>query len=279
MRNYKGLKDYFNLIESEELKRLLIDSLENLRLNIDEEDRNNMSREFAGGNDEYSLLNSIRVSDDEKCKFLTRQFLNGFDLNYLPVFYAEVFKKMMDLKLSPVNDFKRLKNAAIRKAAEYLSCAGMEYRDQLVEYLKGTPIRSSDFHGCRVYSIVGWVILEERAESVRKGKTSLTQEYHDIFNQFIKTGINYVCSLYSIEKFRIACRTMDSSMDKLFIFMYLSREAALRGDLLNGIRYYKEAVLEFPSISLYLDYYTREFLQSHENLTIKDNEKNPINNI
>lgn len=258
LKFYTELKEYCDSLEDEDIKKTFTVTLENEIKNLQHEESKEIYFIFKNNYDEYGLFNRIRLEEDNR-EQLVRDFFTQYDINNLPIFYGNIFKELKDNKLLMFSYFKKINNTILRQHIRFLINEYEEMRDYFYNYLldQSDKIRNNDFQSNRVYSTIANVVLMKAMEEAKSEKRTLEEKYAKIFNLYLEKGFNCLEYIYDIGKIRIIYNTLDIIEDKFFMIMYLVKEAVNREDFILAIKYIREALKQFPHMSIALQEYQK----------------------
>ncbi len=282
LHDEKKKSDYLFLLhlklkEFNELKALYVNNLndrntinkfettiEDEKGNFNAESKKEIERIFCSDEDTYSLLNKIRISEEDNKEPLISKVLTQANLNELPDFYADMF---LSLDKKPQQLFSHLKHLQKRKIRGYtkrLIDTKSELKAVFETYLLQSDIRESDINGLRLYIGIAYVMLYEAASTVDKVLRNIPEPYPAIFNKYLEYGAKYSFALYKTERLRLYYDILEDMEDRFFIAMAYARESVDRSDYKSAIRYFKEALNFNQYMACYMEQYREDLFKGFD---------------
>lgn len=247
---YDQLIDLYNNIEEAE-RYSFIHYLEALKKDFNEEQAECFEFIFSTIEDDYGLLNRIRITE-ERNKLLI-EFINNYDIvKYLDEVIIEFITYLIESNYLN-RFFKKIDSLTIKKIVKVL----IDKEDKTEYFLNSlrNNYKFNDFQNNRVYISIANVILLTEEEKVKNGNLKINPEILDVFDKYIESGENYVQFLYQIDRMRLTYKTLDVKEDKLFMSILFTKDTIKRGDIKGALRYYREAVEEYPYMAEFLKEY------------------------
>lgn len=260
---YKDLRMIYETLD-DTLKKAMIDQIEYLRESMTHNQKKSVTQEFASGSDDYAVLNKIRNANGEMSEFLTKEFIRTTDFSDKDIFYAEVFRNFDRDQKEVLAAFKKIKSKKLKIFIKYLLDHYTVLEGSFLTYLKYGVIRDSDYEGNRVYTCIANVLLLNTIEYVKEANSEIEKIHFEIFMKYFEHSINRVNQIYRMDRMKLNYSTLDQEEDKFIILLYLAKEAVEKGNYKSGIKYFKEAVEEYPYLTLVLNTFRDQFLSSIE---------------
>lgn len=255
---YTELKNYYDSLDDEDLIKQFTVALESELKDLDKDKVDEIRNIFKANEDTYGLYNKIRLLEGNKEQEI-REFLNNYDMNYLPLFYGNVFKELKDNIMLMVSYFKRINNNLLKQYIAFIIDESEEMHELLYNYLLDhkDKIRGNDFQSNRVYAHIANVILIKAMEAAKKEKRSLNENYYNIFKIYLEKGFRCLEYIYDMRRIRLIYNTLDINEDKFYMIMYLAKEAISREDFALAIKYIREALKQYPHMAIALQEYQK----------------------
>jgi glycosyltransferase involved in cell wall biosynthesis len=240
--NFNGLKEFYNRILEVSEKDDILDSLsilENCILKLEKEKYKEYIDCFSKGNDTYCYLNKIRKmyeGNEYSYGDLITQFTDKFTLADQPNYFGDFIYFKMTIGEDIYNI---LSNVMVNKIEEFIVYIANKYEDfSEVVYNYITKNMNSNFHTVRINRLFERFILV--LDKIN------TDQYRDIFSDYINCGTKYIKQIYNNEILdeRIIYDVKNEE-DAFFIFMYKAREVKSYGDK-EYLTYLRKALAVYP---------------------------------
>lgn len=264
LRELYGQKHDRSVLES------IVQLIENEREDSAFDERKKIETVFSEGEDSYSLLNKIRISEGEEKSRLVDRAVKEVDFTRLPEYYAEMLADI-DTKIRQViSALKRMSKSKIKQYVKRMRDCKGQLESFFEEYLINAEVRDNDFQSIKVYIGIAYANLLIMASTLSRVKGKPSDLYFSIFKRYVDMGIKYISILYNSQRLRMYYDTLEDQEDRFFIAMQYVMESIERSDYKNGIRYFKEAARANPFMVCYMDRYKDELFNE---LTIGDIEE------
>ncbi|WP_019534893.1 glycosyltransferase family 2 protein [Paenibacillus ginsengihumi] len=259
--NYVELRKLYQGIDEKE-KGPFVNYLESLKKEWPIERKELFTNAFSELEDSYGLLNQIRLSENRKPLLI--QFINQYNIiEYSDEVILEFVHYLLEEKcLNRL--FKKLDSSTIKKIVKVL--IDQEGKEPYFLQSLRNDFKYSDFHNNRIFIAIANVILLSKAEEKNWPVDLDEQMIRDLFNQYIHKGIEFIKSLYNIERIRLTYPVITNKEEKFLILLYLAECAKQAGDRLGYHRYIKEATEEYPYLSRLLREYVIDGLANLETI-------------
>ncbi|EST55666.1 hypothetical protein T458_06395 [Brevibacillus panacihumi W25] len=249
-KQFTGLREYYDSL-TEGDKDKLVNLLEVHRKELDEQEKYELARAFIEGEGCYHQLNKIRTTPDEKVLFEAKSFLAEHDINNLPLFYAEVFSRIMEYPIF-WQELKKLKSAIVRKVIKELVLLNHNHKVSLETLVSKMKIRHDDYQGNRIFICIIYVLLVMDLEKHGKENIEMEPELLRLFDKYLEYGIQYIKCFYQMDKFRLIYTTVENSEEQFFMLMYLYNQAMTSRNFKVALNYMREIVSVYPVMSPFL---------------------------
>ena len=244
LKKYIELKEYYlNSIQSKnkEIIYRFWSCLENSIQKLDREERQDLIALFSDQEDEYSLLNKIRVSMKEDSSKLERNIFNkikNMDFKSLPIFFGEIPYYYMKNQISLVQIWNDVREDIMQEYLNYLSQKQDDLSEVIIKYLQNSP-KEYSLKELRIRKVLerNVLILDE----IEK------EDFQSIWNQYIEDGTYYITKIYHpdiIENEEIY--DIKSDEDAFLLYMLLARKNREQNNPLEYIRYLRKALKIYP---------------------------------
>jgi len=234
------------------------------------DDRKRIETIFSEGEDTYSLLNRIRISEGEERSRLVDRAIKEVDFTQLPEYYADMLTDI-DIKTRQVlSVFKRMSKSKIKQYVKRIRDCKGQLESFFDEYLINEQVRDNDFQSIKVYISIAYTHLFIMASILSKVKSKPSDLYYSIFKRYVDLGMKYTSILYDSQRLRMYYNTLEDHEDRFFIAMQYTMESIKRNDYKNGIRYFKEAARANPFLVCYMDVYKDELFNDQTVVDIKE---------
>ncbi|WP_034868863.1 glycosyltransferase [Clostridium lundense] len=231
-KNYKSLVEYYNNLKDNNLKEYFAFSVEKILQNINKTDAYDIFYNLSNVNDEYGLLNKLRISNENKNTTIDN-IIEKVDFKNCFTFYYDVFQYIDDFD-KIIHYFKKMDIDDIRKIFKYLVNEHYNFNGKFEQYLINSNIRNNDIEGNKVYIAIAYEFIIDRIENYEK--------YYNVFQLYIDRGINYIKQIYQTDKARILYKNLSNNEDKLFILSFIANNYIEKGSFDLAVKYFKEAL-------------------------------------
>ncbi|GEP64579.1 glycosyl transferase [Clostridium beijerinckii] len=281
IKKYKELLDYFDRLKISQFDSLEITFLsaieEEMKLiNVDER-INLYDKLCCYGNENYSLLNSIRSDYFNKANMdegKINKLINNIDLNECFDYYGDVFYYLISLKKPIQNLFLKMSESNIEAYFKYIKESYNDLYDKIEEYVSVYE-KNQEFKDLKTNKILSRILLS--SESLND------DTYLLVFKRYINYGVNYIVNIYN-EGFLQNEFIYDVKNDEEIFFLYMYKaEILFKGNELEHIKYLRKALEKVPmmkkGIGLLLnEMKEKESFESIEMKELKIQLKNNIRN-
>lgn len=268
LKKYNELiKLYFSLQDKKDKDTFLL-TLESKLDKLEDDERVEVYRQFSSDKDIYGLLSTLRLSSDINAKWkLIELLLEEVDFDKEPLFYAEVFINFKNDIPALINELTKVEALSSRKIFQYLIEKDKEFITAFEEYILQIK-EVEDINILRVIIVLMSVLLLINV----RDNSNVNDKYKDIFNKYIKHGINFVAELYRIEKTSLIYKSVSSMEDRFFLIMHLAHEDLRNKDKKALVSHILEAVNTYEAMAKYIDIYKNDLLISKED-KVKEAQK------
>ncbi|TQK63084.1 glycosyltransferase involved in cell wall biosynthesis [Brevibacillus sp. AG162] len=250
-RQFTRLREYYDSLP-EEFKNRFITDLETHRKTVDKEEQIQLSLAFKEGEGRYYQFNNVRAASTDKAWVEAKAFLAKYDMNEIPLFYAEVFEPLMQNSTTFWQELKKLKSTTVRKVIKELIDLNAESKIPLRKLLSEVKLRQDDYQGNRIYICVSYVLLIVALED----DTEVGPDKDQLFSGYIEHGLNCIQFYYQMDRIRLIYKTLENEEEQFFILMYLYKQAIETNNMKVAIKYISEATSVYPVMSPFLKYKT-----------------------
>lgn len=267
LREFGALKELFyaSLDDRETGVRFSI-QIEEEKLRLNAGGRLGLEKLFSEGEDSYSMLNRIRLAEGDEKELLIDQFLKDANLNDLPDFYSDIFLDAVNNPRLIYSCLKRLKKTTVKKYVNRLIEKDSGFKSLFETFLLEERIRENDFDSLKLYISVSYVLLYRMAGTVENDIKNIPEQYHTIFDRYVRYGLYYVSMLYNGERLRLHYNTLNDMEDIFLISLKYAKEAINKGDFITGIKYFRESVRSNQYMSCYMKKYMQELFPDETKL-------------
>jgi glycosyltransferase involved in cell wall biosynthesis len=242
-KDYDQLLNIFQDFGIENKSRYsFINTIETLKKDLNIEENRSIEMVFAKVEDDYGLLNRIRLTDDKNRLLL--ELINQYNLIQ---FSDEIIMEFVDLFMESTylnRFFKKIDNFTIKKIVKKL----IDQDDNIKEYLLKSLMKEfkfNDFQNNRIFIAIANVILLSSIEEQKKNDV-FSEELYEIFLSYIEKGKDYIKYLYNEKHLRLIYNTLENREEKFLISITLAYDYADKKDYQNFMKYFKEAANEYP---------------------------------
>lgn len=271
LKKYKELKSYyldFIKDKKEEIIYRFWTCLENVIEKLEKEEKSEVIILFSSGDDEYSLLNKLRLSMEENYQTLQKDNLDeikNMDFVALPVFFADIPYYYMKNKISLVEILNHTRESIIQAHLNYLSKKQDDLSEVILKYLRSIP-KEQNLDEFRIRKVLerSLLILDEIEE----------EDFEFIWNQYIKDGTHYITEIYHpniIKNERIY--DVKSDEDAFLLYMLLAKENRERNNTLEYIRYLRKALKAYPVMKKGIEILTKEVANKKDQTKTSSQQK------
>lgn len=259
LQRYRELAEHYRLISEDEqkAKELFITTLESLKENLSRPEKLEIERYFSVGDDDYAILNKIRIADGDLGKLLRKEFIKNTDFNDKELFYGEVFLSMNRIESEVIAAFKRTTSVKLKQIIQYLIDRYGAIEDYLKEYLTNESTRAAyDYQKSRVYACIANVLLLNAIERSKEGNRIIDSWYFELFESYVDWSIVRFKHMYQLERMKMYYSTLDQEEDKFILLIYFAQEEINKRENYRGaIKYFKEAINIYPYMAMVLQQY------------------------
>nr|WP_275420148.1 polysaccharide pyruvyl transferase family protein [Fervidibacillus halotolerans] len=235
-----GLKEFADRKCSEKDRNILYAQLEAIRLNEKDEQNNwKIAEVFSDGNDQYSLLNKIRMAVGKGRQSVTEWLSSIEKMNFsnLPDYYGDLIYYLLQKKYPLSNLLSNVQESHLMKYIEFLSKKYNDLDERIRDYIDHFPFEEN-LKKARIHKpLLRFSFLLDRIPE---------KEYAYFFQRYLQEGKYYVKQIYHpslIEEERIYDVNRDE--DQFFIFLLRAEEQKGKSDALY-IRYLRKALEAYP---------------------------------
>ncbi len=270
LSKYDELKSlYVSNIKNNTIRETIESLIEAEAAQMNADSKKKMHVVFGDGDEQYSVLNRIRISEGEERQQLISEAMRKLNFSELPDYYADILADI-DKNVRPViSVLKRLRKAKIKQFIKRLVENDRGLEDFFEHYLLNESIRADDHNSLRIYICIAYVMLLLRAVEARDARAEPSDQYNKIFEKYVKYGFYYSVTLYSQERLRLHYSTLEDREDSFFIALNYACEACEKGDFRAGAKYFRDAARANAYLACYMKKYKDELFKDLSNI---DNE-------
>lgn len=190
LKDFHGLKEFYKTKILDKEKELVEEFNLNLEKSISKlskSDRRRILQDYSRGDDEYSVLNKIRLEDLNNNDKLEKSYLDlveGLDFNNLPEIYGDIIYYLLKRKY-PIGPL--LKNTNLSRMEGYFNYLIKQYQEEyskiaikLIDKVKKQTLEFSDL---RVYKVFTKTLI---TSDILTG-----DDFEKAVDVYIKAGIEY----------------------------------------------------------------------------------------
>lgn len=252
--DFYSLKNYYINKIKDDQKESFLSTLEEEITSLSEDKRDEFYKEFHDLEDIYGMFCEARLLYKKNNISCSLELLKKIDLNYVPLFYAEVLINLRGQKEIIFNTLRGVNRHKVRNIVKLLINKDDTFIKIFEQYLLTENIRKTDLQANKVFISVADILLLNRVENSEE----IDPDYYSIFKFYINSGINYVSQIYQIQKSRIIYNDITNEEDRFFILMNIVNENIARNNFNLAIKYMIESVKSFKYMAKYLDKYKEE---------------------
>ncbi|TCO76461.1 glycosyltransferase [Marinisporobacter balticus] len=242
---YRDLKNKYDreiLNQNKDVINEFLMSLEHIRLNLSEKENKEIIKIFSDGEENYSILNQIRMKMINHKKDLGETLLTkikNLDFNTLPFYYGDVIYYLLKEKYLLTNILSKVPEYKIQNFITYLSEQYDELSHYILIHLNNQEI-SNDLNILRINKVLQKNILV-------LGKLK-KEDYKYVFKQYIEQGTNYIQQIYS--KYILEHELIyNARNDEDAFFMYMTiAERYKNCDQVKYIQYIRKSLKVYPDM-------------------------------
>lgn len=262
-----GLKDYFNNVVKEkfpELKNDFIISLENIKYKeFDIETQNKLTEVFSAGDEDYALLNMIRLHEDKDMLDSNLiESIKDWDFAALPAVYGDVLYYLMKKNVTIQPFFDNLMEKYLIGCIEYISDLHKDTATVIYEYLSNVMSHAESIDGLNMIRAL------ERCALLLDGLDE--RQYRYVFNRYIKDGTEFINNIYNREVIENETVHLVKTEEDAFLIYMVHAEQNKTKNPLKYVQYLRKALKVYPNmkkgIELLLDELKKEEEPEEKNL-------------
>lgn len=262
---YEELKSYYLTIKDDK-KDYFIFLLEENKKKLDKEEIENIQFSFSKLEDNYGLLNSIRIdicSNDYLLDYNNEEKIRLLNFNLLPQYYGDIIYQLLKIKHPVYDILKACYELKLNKYFEYLWNKYEDLSEVILNYLNNNK-ESANFTEIRINkALERYVIALNKLDD---------KQFADVFKRYVKDGINYISEVYN-EKIIEEERIYDLKSYEEAFFIYLSKAEELKdSNEIEYTRYLSKALNIFPEMKLGIEILLSE-LQEKQGIVDDEMEK------
>lgn len=252
-KNDSDLFDLYKNIE-EDQRYPFINYFEMLKKDFDLEEKELIENTFSISEDDYGLLNKIRVTSNRK-KLLT-DFINNYDIiKFTDELIIEFVTYLMDYHYV-IKYFKKIDSLTIKKIVKVLIEDEVS-KKYFLESLN-RDFGFNDFQHNRVYIAIANVLLLSEIEDRKNNKEKSISNLKEIFYLYLDKGIATIQYIFNMDRIRLIYNTHENKEEKFLMIMYLYSFQRDLGNKELAIKYLKEAGIEYPYFASLLTFLIQE---------------------
>lgn len=266
LERYRELAEHYRLISEDEqkAKEFFVATLESLKENLSRPEKLEIERCFSVGDDDYAILNKIRMADGELGKLLIQQYLRETNFNDKGLFYADIFKNLKRDAKEIFSAFKKISSVNLKQFIKYLIDRNGAFNKHLIDYLLSESVRDTDYEALRVYSSAAHVLLLTEIEEAKSDNREPKELFLNLFECYLDWGIRKLSLIYQPEKLRLYYRTLDNDEEQFVILLSFAKNAVEKENYKLAIKYIREALEVYPFMAILLGAYEEKLLKVRE---------------
>jgi len=267
LRDYEGLKNYYNkLIQEEQIEGIkLSDNIEELKFKLSEEIAEEIDKVFSKGNSDYEKLNNIRTfGKEQKIQEDLEEFFNSLDFNNLSNYYGDVIYHLIRSNYDVTSYINKISYGKLNSIIQYCIKRHKDFSKVVYYYVinKNADIYKFDEIKATVI-LCRYIILLHELEK---------EQEEELFKNYVELGKAYTKFIYSdfvLEEERI----MEVKSDEDAFFMYLLKgDKYKEKDLGQYMRYLNKALSTYDLMKSGIETLLKEI---EDEVDKKINYKNP----
>lgn len=265
LMKYSELREVYNDLRDQKKKDTFLYTLEKKINKLQEKNKVELYREFSLNEDNYGILNRIRLSSNVKDKFnLAKTLVEQLNFNEASVFYSEVFIYIKeDIKLI-IKIFKNIETCNLRNIVKQL-IEKNGFAELFENYVLQSDIDTMDVEELKVIICIATMLMAIYI----KDNNDVNERYLNIFKLYIKAGVNFISQLYQINNAKMIYKSVNNYEDRFFIVMYMVNKCIECNDKKSAVKYMMEAVNLNKAFSKYIDVYKDELFDLKQMNTVK----------
>lgn len=259
---YEELKAYYLAIKDNK-KDYFIFLLEENKKKLDKNDIKNIELSFSQLEDNYGLLNSIRIDINENNYLMNydkEEKIRLLNFNIMQQCYGDIIYQLLKIKYPVYDILEACYELKLNKYFSYLWDKYENLSEVISDYLNNNKV-STNFTEIRINkALERYVIALNKLDD---------RQFADIFKRYIKDGIAYISGVYN-EKIIEEERIYDLKSYEEAFFIYLAKAEKLKdNNQIEYTRYLSKALKIFPEMKLGIELLLSEL---KEKQGIVDNE-------
>lgn len=246
LQQYNELNEYYSreIIEEED-EEIIIHfwtCLENAINKLDKDEKIKIARLFSAEDDDYSLLNNIRLHISEgygKIDDSLLEKIKQVDFESLPVFFAGIIYFLMKNKYPLGSILCKLREYVFQAHIEFLSNKYDDLSENILEYLK-SPYNVQSLDEIRIRKVLKKSILILDNIDI--------EEFNYIWKKYVEVGTQYIVKIYNQEVIENELiYDVKNEEDAFLVYMLLAKKNKEK-DRLTYIRYLRKALEVYPKM-------------------------------
>jgi len=263
---YKEIATRYRLISNEksEIKEAFVSVLEAKKEDLSKTEKTELERALSVGEDDYAVLNKIRIAEGELGKLITQEYVRNTNFTEKGLYYAEAFKNMPRDHKEIFLAFKKIGSIKIKQFIKYLIDHYGAVEIFLIDFLLKANIRVTDYETLRVHTSIAQALLLTEIQSAKEENRELKESSHPLFDCYLQWSFNRLSLIYQVDKLRMYYRTLDNEEEQFLVLMYFAKDAADKENYKVAIKYIKEALEVYPYMAVLLSVYEEKLLRVGE---------------
>lgn len=269
---YDALKEYYEnkiINKSGYLQEKFLYGLERSIVKLDKNEKYKIFCLFASMDNDYAILSRMRVKEyKNNClKEDLLEQLKILKMNSLPKFYGDIIYYLIKNSCDLSEIFPNLREKDLQRYLNYLS-SKEEISLLIYKYLK-ERVQANHLNQLRINkALCHYLLLQNELNQ---------EEYHFLFNRYMKEGIFYLRQIYHpeiIEKQRI--NELKSDEEIFLLYIYHSKDMENK-DKVKHIRYLRKALKVYPQMKEGIEQLLRESISKMQNKESEINRHEVVN--
>lgn len=242
LSKYQELKDYYKKViyENKNVAKSFCDYLEKVLEGVRYNELFELYKVMAEGNDEYSILNKIRVAIVENKAFETEvlnNYISNLNFNDSPEYYGDILYYYMNFDIDFYSFLFSVNEVKIVKYLLYLQNKNSEFVAALERYSKDFSGKT-DFKYIRVNKIIFKVLMATGNYD--------DERYKDIFIKYVELGVSYINYVYNNELIENEWLADIKNDEEAFLIFIHKANKIKNYDKKSYVMYVREALKVYP---------------------------------
>lgn len=281
--DFKELKDYyikFSIGENEIAYKLFLYNAEEFLRETEENLRIEFYTLFSDEEDNYSMLNRIRIQDHigelASISNIIEKLVSRINLNKAPMFFGDALYYAMKIGLPLDNLFMQVSEKNLDVYLQYIKQYHADFNEVVENYLKSKISENIKSYKV-VKALVRTLLSEENLNN---------SDYLTLMNLYVNCGINYIDNLYKPEVLdEEFVYEMKNDEEIFFLIMRKANSHIENNDELSYIRNLRKALEYVPAMKRGIELLLKEVMKekespvNYEMETLKKNFKENIKSL